>query len=142
MILVYEHLLLRDANKPQNTACHTQQEESSKLCNRFSWKNKYFFFRLRKFVFEILWMSPFSKRKFKNTKNSPWDFLQRSKEIQHNFMTRTFPFNLGDKEVTLHCELHHYILLTNRWWHHSIATSRFTLICSYLTMILCMNVTH
>ena len=41
--------------------------------------------------------------------NIAMGFLKRSKEIQHNVMARTFPFNLVDKEVTLHCELHHHI---------------------------------
>ena len=31
IVLVNVHILLHDTNKPENTGCHTQQEESSKL---------------------------------------------------------------------------------------------------------------
>ena len=31
IVMMYEHILLGNANKPQNTGCHSQQEEFSKL---------------------------------------------------------------------------------------------------------------
>ena len=42
IVLVYEHILLRDANKPKNTGCHTKQEESSKLGLETTLKKIYF----------------------------------------------------------------------------------------------------
>ena len=42
IVMMYEHILLRDANKPLNTGCHTQQEESSKLGLEATLKKKYF----------------------------------------------------------------------------------------------------
>ena len=40
--MMYEHILLGKANKPENTGCHTQQEESSKLSLEVTLKNIFF----------------------------------------------------------------------------------------------------
>ena len=42
IVLVNEHILLRDASKPQHTGRHTKQEESSKLGLEATLKKKYF----------------------------------------------------------------------------------------------------